>query len=64
LDLKTKHVCTELGLTVGKPPSLPQLSIIGSGKRRHDVFEASLLPYFTPAAFYFFLKVKSEQASC
>jgi hypothetical protein len=39
-------------------------SIIGSGKRHQDVLTAPLLLYFTPAAFYIFLKVKSELASC
>jgi hypothetical protein len=28
-----------------------------------DVLPAPLLPFFTPATFYFFLKVKSELAS-
>jgi hypothetical protein len=44
---------------------LPLLfSIFGSGKRRQDVLPARLLQYFTPETFYFFLKVKSELASC
>ncbi len=47
-----------------KLPSPPLFSIISSGKRRQDVLPARLLPYFTPATFYFFLKVKSELASC
>jgi hypothetical protein len=46
-----------------KLPSPPLFSIIGSGKRRQDVLPAPLLPFFTPAAFYVFLKVKSELAS-
>ncbi len=47
-----------------KLPSPPLFSIIGSRKRRQDVPPAWLLPYFTPATFYFFLKVKSELANC
>ncbi len=47
-----------------KLPSPPLFSIIGSRNRRHDVLPARLLPYFTPATYYFFLKVKSELASC
>jgi hypothetical protein len=46
-----------------KLPSPPLFSIIGRGKRRQDVLPAPLLPYFIPAAFYFFIKVKSELAS-
>jgi hypothetical protein len=33
-------------------------------KKDHDVLPARLLPYFTAATFYFFLKVKSWQAAC
>jgi hypothetical protein len=54
-------------LFFARPPAMlpsPLLfSIIGSGKRRSDCLPALLLPFFTPAAFYFFLKVKSELAS-
>jgi hypothetical protein len=44
-------------------PSPPLFSIIGNGKGRQDVLLALLLPFFTPAAFFFFLKVISELAS-
>jgi hypothetical protein len=47
-----------------KLPSPPLFSIIGNGNRCQDVLPARLLPYFTPATYYFFLKVKSELASC
>ncbi len=47
-----------------KLPTPPLFSITGSGKRRQDVLTARLLPYFPPATFNFFLKVKSELASC
>jgi hypothetical protein len=47
-----------------KLPSPPLFSIIGSEKRCQDVLPAPLLLSFTPATFYFFLKVKSELASC
>jgi hypothetical protein len=39
-------------------------SIIGIGKRRQDVLPTPLLPYFIPPAFYLFLRVRSELASC
>jgi hypothetical protein len=55
-------------LFFARPPNKLPLallfSIIGSGKRHQDVLRAPLLLYFTPAAFYIFLKVKSELASC
>jgi hypothetical protein len=38
-------------------------SIIGIGKGCQDVLPAPSLPYFTPPAFYLFLKIKSELAS-
>jgi hypothetical protein len=47
-----------------KLPSLLLFSIIGIGKRRQDVLPVPLLPYFTTPAFYLFLKVKPELASC
>jgi hypothetical protein len=47
-----------------KLPSALLFSIIDSGKRHQDVLTAPLLLYFTPAAFYIFLKVNSELASC
>jgi hypothetical protein len=47
-----------------KLPWLPLFSTIGSGNRHHEVLPANLLTSFTPAAFYFFLKLKSELASC
>jgi hypothetical protein len=48
-------------------PKLPTpllFSILGIGKGRSDVLPAPKLPYFTPPAFYLFLKIKSELASC
>jgi hypothetical protein len=46
-----------------KLPSAQLFSITGGGKRLQDVLSAPLLLYFTPAACYIFLKVKSELAS-
>jgi hypothetical protein len=46
-----------------KLPSALLFSITGGGKRLQDVLPAPLLLYFTPAAFYIFLKVKLELAS-
>jgi hypothetical protein len=47
-----------------KLPSALLFSMIGGGKRSQDVLPAPFFAYFTPAAFYIFLKVKSELASC
>ncbi len=47
-----------------KKPSPPLFSITGCGKRRQDILPAPFFAYFTPAAFYPLLKVKSELASC
>jgi hypothetical protein len=47
-----------------KLPSLLLFSIIGIRKGRQDVLPAPKLPYFTLLAFYLFLKIKSELASC
>jgi hypothetical protein len=46
-----------------KLPSPLLFSIIGIGKGRQDILPAPELPYFTPPAFYLFLKIKSELAS-
>jgi hypothetical protein len=45
--------------------SLPPLFLItGCEKGVKMFFQLHFLPYFTPATFYLFLKVKSELASC
>jgi hypothetical protein len=47
-----------------KNPSPPLFSITGCVKRSQNVLPAPFFAYFTPAAFYLILKVKSELASC
>jgi hypothetical protein len=48
-------------------PKLPSLLPIFNNwhwKNAQNVLSAPLLPYFTPQAFYLYLRVKSELASC
>jgi hypothetical protein len=47
-----------------KKPSLPLFLITGCEKGIKMFFQLHFSPYFTPATFYLFLKVKSELASC
>jgi hypothetical protein len=47
-----------------KKPSLPLFSITGCEKGVTMFSQLHYLPYFAPAAFYLFMKVKSELASC
>jgi hypothetical protein len=47
-----------------KKLSLPLFSITGCGKGVNMFSQLHYLPYFAPAVFYLFLKVKSELASC
>jgi hypothetical protein len=47
-----------------KKPSLPQFSRTGCGKAINMFSQLHYLPYFAPATFYLFLKVKSKLASC
>ncbi len=49
---------------VPKKPLPPLFSITGCVKRSKNVLPAPIFAYFTPAAFYLLLKVKSELASC
>jgi hypothetical protein len=45
-----------------KKPSLPLFSMTGCGKGVNMFSQLHYSPYFAPAAFYLFLKVKSELA--
>jgi hypothetical protein len=47
-----------------KKPSQPLFSITGCEKGIKMFFQLHFSPYFTPASFYLFLKVKSELTSC
>ncbi len=47
-----------------KKPSLPLFLITGCGKGANMFSQLHYSSYFAPAAFYLFLKVKSELASC
>jgi hypothetical protein len=47
-----------------KKPSPPLFSITGGEKGIKMFSQLHFSPYFTPATFYLFLKVKSELASC
>jgi hypothetical protein len=47
-----------------KKPSLPLFSITGCEKGVNMFSQLPYSPYFTPAAFYLSLKVKSELESC
>ncbi len=47
-----------------KKPSPLLFSITGCVKRSQNVLPAPFFAYFTPAAFYLLMKVKSELASC
>ncbi len=49
---------------VPKKPSPPLFSITGCEKSIKMFSQLHFVPYFTPATFYPFLKVKSELASC
>jgi hypothetical protein len=49
---------------LSKKPSLPLFSITGCGKGINMFSQLHYSPYFTPAAFYLLLKLKSELARC
>jgi hypothetical protein len=58
LDYKTKHVGAELVFC----QAVTQQFAVEKGVKIFS--QLHYLPYFAPAAFYLFLKVKSELASC